>query len=198
MKSMAALLFFAVPLFAQEGPQPPPEEPRTVLAIGGEVTWGIGVNGRAVGFALARAHHHVTIAARLGNGGGHAPFDAYLMRNIGPEATEGDEVARTLLDLPYPALGWTTLFEDMDLERGVYWLVIAKPRDKPFSSINWIAASPMVLETTCDIRYLGTRAYTFFSDAADYIPASKFKKEIDPYGFQIALTEPREEETECP
>ena len=187
MKSMVALLFFAVPLFAQE-------EPQTVLAVGGEVSWGIGVNGRAVGFSLAQPHPHLTIAARLGNGGGHAYLDAYLMRRVGPGATEDDEVARTSLDLSYPALGWITLFEDMDLERGVYWLVIAKPRDKAFSSINWIAASPMVLETSCGgVGYLGTRAYTFLSDAADYIPASKFQKEIDPYGFQIALTEPWEE-----
>jgi len=187
MKWMAALLFFAVPLFAQE-------EPRTVLAVGGEVSWGVGVNGRAVGFSLAQAHPHVTIAARLGNGGGHAYLDAYLMRKVGPGATEEDEVARTSLDLAYPALGWVTLFEDMDLERGVYWLVIAKPRDKAFSSINWIAASPMALETSCGgASYLGTSAYTFLSDASDYIPASKFEKEVEPYGFQIALTEPRED-----
>lgn len=196
MKSIAALLFVAVPLFAQELP-PPAEKPRTLLAVGGEVSWGIGVNGRAVGFSFAHAHHHVTIAARLGNGGGHAYFDAYLMREIGPGASEDDEVARASLDLPYPALEWITLFEDVDLERGVYWLVIAKPRDKPFSSINWIAASPMALETSCGTSYLGTKAFTFFSDAAGYLPASKFKKEIDPYGFQIALTEPPEE-IECP
>ena len=48
------------------------------------------------------------------------------------------------------------------------------------------------------VHYLGSSAYIFLSDTADYIPASKFKKEIDPYGFQIALTEPREEEIECP
>jgi len=194
MKSIAALLFFAVPLFAQE-PQPPP---RTLLGVGGNTTWGIGINGRAVGFSLERAHSHVTIAARLGNGGGHAYVDAYLMRRIGPEASEEDEVARTSLDLPYPALDWITLFEDVDLERGVYWLVLAKPRDKAFSSINWIAASPLTLETSCGVRYLGSSAYTFLSDTADYIPASKFKKEIDPYGFQIALTEPWEEKIECP
>jgi len=195
MKSMAVLLLLAMPLFAQE--VPPPTTPRTVLAIGGEASWGVGVNGRAVGFALAHPRHHVTIAARLGNGGGHAAFDAYLMRRIGPGTSEDDEVARTSLDLPYPTLEWITLFKDMDLEPGAYWLVIAKPRDTTFSSINWIAASPMVLETSCGVRYLGTRAYTFLSDASDYIPASKFQKEIDPYGFQISLTEPREE-PECP
>jgi hypothetical protein len=190
MKSIAALLFLAVPLFAQE---PPPVVPlvRTVLEVGGNLSWGIGVSGgRAVSFSLACAHPHVTIAARLGNGGGHAYLDAYLMRRIGPEASEEDEVARTSLDLPYPFLGWVTLFADVDLERGAYWLVVAKPHDKAFSSINWIAASPMVLESSAGVRYLGSSAYTFLSDTADYIPASKFKKEIDPYGFEIALTEP--------
>ena len=193
MKSIAALLFLAVPLFAQEAPPV-----RTVLAVGGNLSWGIGVSGgRAVGFSLPCARPHVAIAARLGNGGGHAYLDAYLMRRVGPEATEEDEVARASLDLPYPFLGWVTLFDDVDLERGVYWLVLAKPRDKAFSSINWIAASPMVLESSCGARYLGSSAYIFLSDTADYIPASNFKKEIDPYGFQIALTEPLEDIVEC-
>ncbi len=199
MKSAASLLFLLlwstqVPLYAQQPPEP---HHRAMLAIGGELSWGVGINGEAVGWSMANAHPHVTIAARLGNGGGHAYVDAYLMKKIGPDATEEDEIARTSFDLPYPFSDWVTLFADLDLEPGVYWLVIAKPRERAFSSINWIVGKPMLLRSCCDINYLGTKSYTFLSDAADYIPASNFKSKYEPYGFQIEITEAGLPDDEC-
>lgn len=182
--AVASLLFLVVfgftPLSAQERP---------MLAIGGEGSWGINVNGRAVGWSITDAHHNVTISARLGNGGGHAYTDVYLMRSIGPGTTDEDEVARTSFDLPYPFSGWVDLFAGLDLEPGVYWLIVAKPREHAHSSINWIATNPMTLRRSCDVQYLGTSSYTFQTDAAKYLPASRFASiEIEPYGFGVLVT----------
>ena len=189
MKSAAGslLLFFVLGTTPLSG-----QEQSAILAIGGQATWGIGINGRAVGWSLGRPQYNVTVAANLGNGGGHAYFDAYLMRSVGPGTTGRDEVAYASLDLPYPFTGWVKLFEGLELEAGEYWLVIAKPRDRAHSSINWVAANPRTQRLSCDVQYLGTRSYTFPSDAAAYLPASKFAAiEPDPSGFGIEVTAAR-------
>lgn len=79
------------------------EEHRAILGIGGEGSWGVGIKGRAVGWSLSRPYQNVTISAKLGNGGGQATLDAYLMRSVGPGTTRRDEVASTSLDLPIPS-----------------------------------------------------------------------------------------------
>lgn len=189
MKTAAgSLLLFIVlgiaPLSAQE------HQPHsTLLSIGGQVAWGIGINGRAVGWSLSQPQHHVTVAANLGNGGGRAYLDAYLMRSVGPGTTGSDEVAYVSLDLPYPFTGWVKLFQGLDLEAGEYWLLIAKPRDRAHSSINWVAANPRILLASSGVQYLGTKSYTYASDAAAYLPASKFAAiELEPYGFGLEVT----------
>ena len=187
--SLLLIIVLAVfPLGAQQLAEPEPER-TAILEIGGRLAWGIGITGQAVGWELSRPHHHVAVSARLGNGGGHAYMDAYLMRAIGPDASTRDEVAYASFDLTYPHDGRITLFEDLDLEAGEYWLVVAKPTEKAHSSINWIVATPMSLTSTCDVRYLGTKSYTFLSDTAEYIPASRFESKYEPYGFQMALTD---------
>ena len=164
-------------------------EQKAILGIGGEGAWGVGINGRAVGWSLSQPHNNVSVSANLGNGGGHAYFDAYLVRSVGPGTTRGDEVARTSLDLPYPFADWVTLFEGLELEAGEYWLVIAKPRDRAHSSINWFATDRMTLRGSCDIQYLGTKSYTLPSDAATYLPASKFAAtDLMSYGFGIRVS----------
>jgi len=187
--SLLLIIVLAVsPLGAQQAPEPEPVR-TSILEIGGRLAWGVGITGQAVGWELTRPHHNVEVSARLGNGGGHAYFDAYLMRAIGPDASWRDEVAYAPFDLTYPADGWVTLFEDLDLEPGEYWLVVAKPTEKAHSSINWIVATPMSLRSTCDVRYLGTKSFTFLTDTAEYLPASKFASKYEPYGFQMALTD---------
>jgi hypothetical protein len=189
MWSLLLIILFAVsPLVAQPLPEPEPER-TAILQIGGKLAWGIGITGQAVGWELSQPHHHVTVAAHLGNGGGHAYMEAYLMRAIGFDASSRDEVAYASFDLTYPHDGWITLFADLDLEPGEYWLVVAKPKEKAHSSINWMVATPMSLISTCDVRYLGTKSFTFLSDTAEYLPASKFESKYEPYGFQMALTD---------
>jgi hypothetical protein len=190
--TMGLLLLIIVlavpPLGAQQLPEPEPER-TAILEIGGKLAWGIGITGQAVGWELTRPRHHVTVTAHLGNGGGHAYMEAYLMRAIGFDASSRDEVAYASFDLTYPHDGWIPLFADLDLEAGEYWLVVAKPREKAHSSINWMVATPMSLKSTCGVRYLGTKSFTFLSDTAEYLPASKFESKYEPYGFQMALTD---------
>jgi hypothetical protein len=182
------LLLGTVPFFAQDAP---PLEPATLLTISGEKTWAIGIDGQAVSFHLRHPHPHVTISARLGNGGGHAFADAYLMKEIGPGTTERDEIARLAFDLVYPFEGWVDLFQDLDLEAGTYWLVIARPPDKAHTSINWFVAQPLTTSGSCSVAYVDSKSYSFQSDAAEYIPASKFEKKYQPYGFQFEVWEMR-------
>ncbi|HYC93359.1 MAG TPA: hypothetical protein VEO54_29400 [Thermoanaerobaculia bacterium] len=162
--------------------------PRTLLqASGGGSVWPVGIHGQAVGWYLPEPQHGVTVAARLGNGGGHAYLDAYLMRAIGPGTTEEDEIARTSLDLQYPHDGWVDLFSGLDLEPGLYWLIVGRPRERAHSSINWFVAQPGELVTGCGAQYAGSRSFTFHSDAAEYLPASKFAKKYEPYYFQFEV-----------
>lgn len=201
MRPAAGSLVFLIvtlSLQAQEA-APPPSIRATIIEVSGQRALPIPINGQAVGFALQKPEQQVAIAARLGNGGGHAYLDAYLTRRIGPGTTEADEIAHTSFDLQYPNDEWVMLFEDLDLDKGVYWLIVAKPHDRAFSSLNWFVANPQELTGSCGaIRYLGTKSYTFFGDAAEYIPASKFEPKYESsYGFQFLVTAARTAADEC-
>ena len=165
-------------------------EPASLLKLGGQRTWALPIHGQAVGFSLPYARR-VNISARLGNGGGHAYADAFLMRRIGPGTTEKDEVGRIPFDLAYPYEGWVDLFTNIELDAGTYWLVIARPYDVAFSSINWYVAQPPAMTGSCFVSYLDTKAYTFRGDAAEYTPASKFEKKFEPYAFEFEVWEMR-------
>lgn len=196
MKPAVGLLLFlgmVLPLAAQDAPPYPSLEPlerATLFTVTGEKTWPIGIDGQAVSFYLGAARKGVTVSARLGNGGGHAYGDAFLMKHIGPDATQGDEIARISFDLVYPFEGWVDLFTDLDLEKGKYWLVIARPYDKAHSSINWFVSQPLTT-SGCFASYLEAQSFTFRSDAAEYLPASKFREKYYPYAFQFELWEMR-------
>ena len=188
MKLLLAVIL-AIPLCAQEA-----AERATIVWTGGERSWGVGIKGQAVGFHLATDRQAVTISARLGNGGGRAWVAAYLMKSIGPGTTEADEIASATFELPYPYDGLLPLFEDLDLERGTYWVIVAKPSDRAHSSINWFVAEPREYRTSCEVHFAGTRSFTFHGDAGDYLPASKFEKKYEPYAFQLEVTAV---ETQC-
>ena len=198
MKPAIGFLLFltAFPLAAQDVFPPPEAAP--VLHISGPRPIPIPIKGQAVGFSLLSDRRGVNISAHLGNGGGRAWADAYLMKEIGPATTEQDEVARIAFELGYPFDGWVDLFTNLDLEQGTYWLVIARPRETAHSSINWFAAQPLA-DGTCMARYVESRSYTFETDAAEYIPASKFEKKFEHYKFELELWEMRQPGAEpCP
>lgn len=187
--AIGLVLLLTGSVFAQEAP--PVLEVATVLRADGLVTFPVAIHHMAVGFALSREHHHVSIRARLGNGGGRAEVDAFLMRAVGPDAKESDEIARTQFELSYPFDGWVDLFNDVELEKGSYWLVLGKPKESSWSSINWFAVKPETSLSACNAHLTGAQTYTFDSDTADYLPASKFEKKFTPYAFQIDITELR-------
>lgn len=184
MKPLIAVLVLivATPLMAQEVVR------ESILVTEEGTTWPVAINGQAVGWHLASPRAGVTVSARLGNGGGDAYVAAYLMKAIGPGTTEDDEIARTAFDLSYPHDGWVPLFENLDLDAGTYWLIIAQPRERAHSSINWFVAQPFGTLPSCGVRYIGSRSYTFHGDAAEYLPASNFAKKYEPYTFQFELT----------
>jgi len=190
MKAAIGLFVFlgTIPLIGQEAE--PPLERFTLIATRGEIPMPVAVYRQAVGWVMRGEHHHVTVSAHLGNGGGHAYIDAYLMKRIGPDATRGDEIAFASLDLGFPFDDWVDLFSDLDLEPGEYWLVIAKPKEKDHSSINWFVLQPKRVRGSCSASFLGSQSFTFQSDAADYLPASKFESKYEPYAFQFEVSEP--------
>lgn len=194
MKPAIGLLLFlgTIPLYAQSAPPDPPVlERATVLVADGKETWPVAFHHLAVGFHVDREHHHVGISARLGNGGGRAEVDAYLMRVVGPEAKESDEIARTALELSYPFDGWVDIFNDVELEPGTYWLVLGKPKECNWSSLNWFATQPAGVMTACGTHLTGAQSFEFESDVADYFPASHFEKKYTPYAYQMEVTELR-------
>ncbi|HJQ41379.1 MAG TPA: hypothetical protein VKB93_29920 [Thermoanaerobaculia bacterium] len=185
---------------AMFGQEPPELKPFILLSSHGELSRPMPVvRSQAVGWVLNGEHHHVTVSAHLGNGGGRAPFEAYLMRTIGPGTTRRDEIAGESFDLPYPFDGWVDLFTDLDLAPGEYWLIIGRSKETAFSSINWFVETPRQLTGSCTFRYLGSQSYIFYSDTADYLPASKFEKKVEPYGFEFEVFDLRPAGmTECP
>lgn len=175
----ALLLLVLLPLRAQE----------TILATGGDMAFPVPIQGQAIAFALADPHCGVTIEVRLGNGGGRAPVEAYLMERVGPDVDEADEIARTSLELGYPHDGWITLFSGLDLEQGGYWLVVGKPKARAHSSLNWFASKPGDVTTTCGVRWVTSRSFIFHSDAAEYLPASNFApQKYEPHKFLLRVT----------
>jgi hypothetical protein len=174
-------------VFAQEAE--PPLERFTLIATRGELSMPVAVHRQVVGWVMRGEHHHVTVSAHLGNGGGHAYIDAYLMKRIGPGATTGDEIAFASFDLGFPFDDWVDVFADLDLEPGEYWLIIAKPKEKAHSSINWFVFQPKRVGGSCSARFIGSQSFTFQSDAADYLPASKFESKYEPYAFQFEVSD---------
>ncbi len=181
------LLLGAASVYGQE-PEP---ERFPLISARGEISRPVPIHSQAVGWVLSSEHHHVIVSAHLGNGGGRAKFEAYLMKRIGPDATPGDEIAWTSLDLQYPFDDWVDLFTDLDLGPGEYWLIIAKPKDTAFSSINWFVLPSGHHSGPCTMRFLAPQSFTFRSDAADYLPASKFERKSQPYVFQFEVSELR-------
>ena len=199
MKAALGWILFlgATAVFGQE--QPPPDMEWFTLISARGVSRPAAVHHQAVGWVLKGEHHHVSVSAHLGNGGGRAPFEAYLMRRIGEGATRADEIAWTSFDLPYPFDDWVELFTDLDLGPGEYWLIIAKPKKTAFSSINWFVLESRDQTFSCETYLRAPQSFTFQSDAADYLPASKFERKLDPYLFQFEVTALRPRgSTDCP
>ena len=151
--------------------------------------WGAGAsmgdpNGWSVAtsFVLTATFTNVSVGAAPYEdraGGEHGGL-AYLMTNIGPTATVADQVAFTTFDFPlYQASAltappWTTLFTDLTLGPGRYYIVMTGGND--FDNHHWggqiqgefyytqtANASPSLLE-------LGGAANGGYVPAANFAP----------------------------
>lgn len=178
------VLFVVIPLYGQDSVEHP-----VILSVGGDDFGATSVNGLAVGFALYGPYCHVTISARLNNGGGFAGYAssiAYLMRAIGPDATHRDQVARVAFDLPPQFDGRFDLFTDIELPAGDYWLVLVNPPGR-FSYTNWSVSAPLALFKSNGARYIGTTS-TSPRTLAEYPPSSVFGATYSGFGYQFAVT----------
>jgi hypothetical protein len=184
---LSLLLFAIVPLRAQR----PLEGLQRAIEIRGEENMGgTNINGLAVGWSLKRDYHNVTIAARLANGGGiggYAGGTVYLTRMIGPHSRFSHEVARKDFELPENYKGMFTLFTDLHLAAGEYWLVFEDPDNGRLSYANWLVAAPFVLTMSQGTRYLGTTASTYPTEAPTYMPATLVHEVNRQYGYQFEV-----------
>jgi hypothetical protein len=198
MKAALGLVLFlgATAVFGQEEEL----ERATLISSRGDISRPVPIHNQAVGWVFSGEHHHVAVSAHIGNGGGRAKFEAYLMKQIGPGTTRRDEIAWMSMDLQYPFDDWVVLFTDLDLGPGEYWLIIAKPKDTAFSSINWFVLQSGSHSGSCTtLHFLAPQSFTFHSDTADYLPASKFERKFQPYPFQFEVSELRPAgSTDCP
>jgi len=187
---LSFFLFAIVPLRAQR----PPEGLQRVIEIsggeGGEGFSGQNINGLAVGWSLKRDYHNVTISARLANGGGidgYAGGTAYLTRMIGPHSKSIHEVAKKEFELPGNYNGMFTLFTNLDLAAGEYWLVFEDPDNGRKTYANWVVAAPFTLRTTKGTHYLGTTASTYPTEAPVYMPATLVHEVNRNFGYQFEV-----------
>ena len=184
MRKTAIVLFFALlltlPAFAQQT--------QTLLSAAGSPEWSTGINTLSEGWELRRPYLNVTISAWLNNGGGGGAGYAYLMRRIGPGTTRADEEAFVSFDLPVGFNGKYTLFRDLDLPAGVYWLVFAKPVDGAFSYANWATSTPQDMQLNENVRYLGMAWAGSEDRINEYMPATDFDVFTDQFPYQIEVT----------
>jgi hypothetical protein len=184
---LSLLLFTTVPLRAQ---RPPEGLQRAIELRGEEGVGGQNINGLAVGFSLNRDYHNVTVAARLANAGGiegYAGGTAYLTRMIGLHSRSIHEVAKKEFELSQDYNGMFTLFTNLDLAAGEYWLVFEDPDNGRKTFANWLAAAPFVVRTTKGTHYLGTTESTFPTEAPTYMPATLVHEVNRNFGYQFEV-----------
>lgn len=185
---LSLVLFGIVPLCAQQLPEG--RQPALYIG-GGEEVGGTAINGLAVGWSLKRDYTNVTIAVHLKNGGGIASYaggTAYLTRKIGPLSRSIDEVAKKEFELPDNYNGIFTLFTNLILAAGEYWLVFEDPHDGRFSYATWVVSIPFVVRGSKGTRYLGTASYAYPGPNANYMPASFFRQSEGLYGYRLEVS----------
>ena len=145
-----------------------------LLSVSGQDFGSTGIDGLGAGWSFSQRFVNVKVAAHLNNGGGSARGIAYLMRSVGPGTSCIQEIAVTRFDLPTGYNDMFTLFTNLDLDAGEYWLVFAKPRYGPFSYANWMVSNPATVTDSSAARYLGTLYPSSSADRPEYVPALEF------------------------
>jgi hypothetical protein len=131
-----------------------PARAADLVSVAGPLFGWTGIDGIAEGWSIA-SEGRFSIAAHLGNGNGGPPATgniAYLTRGALPSMA--DIVASTSFTLPGDYDGMFTLFADVTLSPGDYWLILFSP-GPPDSYANWGAANPATITVAPRHRFLG-------------------------------------------
>jgi hypothetical protein len=166
------------------------------LFLGGEFG-----NAVAVSWTQTDAFSGLTIQASIGSAiNSFTTATAYLTDAIGPGQTVAAEVlAPVNLAVPvgdtFGPLPLTTIFSDIDLGPGTYYLILtAPPGTEPLftgSPMVWQIASQPVISTISSLHFDGT-SIALGSNVNSFIPASSFV--TDPRDlpiFQVTTPEPK-------
>jgi len=126
----------------------------TVISLDGPVVGVTGIDGLAEGWSMG-FNDTVSVAAQLANGGGLSPATgniAYLTMGTLPSLT--NIIASTSFTLPGNYAGTFSLFPDVPLNAGSYWLIFSSP-GPPNSYANWNLTNSANITALPGVQFLG-------------------------------------------
>ena len=183
MKCAVVLFFVALSSQAQE------HCGSLMLAIDGGGRTGTKADALAIGWKLPQPYRNVTIAVRLDSGGydDYSIGSAYLMRQVGPGTTRYAEVSASDFELPPAYEGELTLFHDLDLTPGEYWIVFERPSYAKRGEPEWGVGKLQDLTVANGILFLGTKAYSYVNHRARYLPDASFMTTDGLQGYPLLI-----------
>jgi hypothetical protein len=132
----------------------------TIISITGGTDQSSQAAGLSQGWFTVTPLQDVTVSALLSNGDVlPAPGTAFLTTSIGPGTTTAQEIARADVFLCGNCQQNVTLFNDLDLAAGPYWLTFGAPAS-PVSFLNWLTQPVANLNITTGpgVEYFGFQA----------------------------------------
>jgi hypothetical protein len=162
----------------------------SVTAASGEATalGGSGFLGES--WSSSNTYANVNISAQVSS----APFStdpivsvtAYLTSQIGSGTTLGDQIATATVAVPgfSPDFGYTTLFSDLTLGPGNYFLTLAATDPTDSGTAAWAGYGPGRVATDIGVAWLGDYGVGGVANLS-YPPASEFHFDPSFYGFEV-------------
>ncbi|MBL8178824.1 MAG: PEP-CTERM sorting domain-containing protein [Bryobacterales bacterium] len=129
----------------------------------------------ASGFSLDQTYTNVSIEAMLKSTATYPAGKAFLMREIGANATTSDELQNKIVNFQVVASlnsgSFQTIFSGLTLNAGSYYLVVETPVGAAAGAVGW--ATGTALSTAPGVSLLGDYART---NPAAYAPSSDFSQ----------------------
>jgi hypothetical protein len=151
------------------------------ISVAGEDFGAAGINGLAEGWAMSFSDR-VSVAIHLSNGNGPIPGTgnvAYLSSGMTPTLT--NIVAVDDFTLPGNYDGMFTVFQNLSLGAGSYWLILTSP-EPPASYANWEVSDPATITTAPGFSFLG---YSVTLDGGE----SFWQPTNNGYAYQLTVSE---------
>jgi hypothetical protein len=125
-----------------------------IISVGGPVLGASGIEGLAEGWSMSFGAD-VAITAYLSNGSGGPPaIDNMAYITSGPLPDLDDVVASEEFTLPGLYTGEFTLFSNLNLMAGDYWLILNSP-GPPDSYANWTVSDQAIVDAEPGAQFLG-------------------------------------------